>query len=195
MKVKMLSLVLVAVMVFLVGCGGPSVENERNKYNHYQGTLKKCSPKYPAFRSFMVKVSQSAHKLVEEGKKLEDEAAKAKKFQQANAVFADSKFYRQLSSMDLRMESVTSKKNLLRATYSRKYKRQITGAVNKAGNALKEARTIMANAKPASIEQAVEEIKKANSLLISAEGSLDRVKRQIKKKKKTKNPFKKKRKK
>lgn len=192
MKVKILRLMLLTVLVFLIGCGGPSVENERNKYNNYQKTLKECAPKYPAFRSFMVTLSQNAHKLVQESKTLTDEAAKAKKIQSANSLFADSTFYRQLSSMNHRMQSVTEKKRQLGATYSKKYQSQINGAVKKASDAMNEAKTILANAKPASLEQAQDELKKINSILIPAESALNRVSRQVKKKIKVKNPFKKK---
>ena len=161
-------------MISWVGCSGtPNVENETNKYNSSQKNLKKLAPKYPNFRSFLVTVSQDAHKFALEAQKLKDEREKAKKFQLANKVFTDSRFFRQLSSMDVRMESVRTKKNELAVAVSRKHQKSITTAVKQATQALNEANSILTAAKPATTEAAVKEIKKANSILISAEAKLN----------------------
>jgi len=186
MKVKLLSIALVAMMVFVVGCGKPSLENERNIYNNHQKLLKRLAPQFENFRPFMVKVSAAAFKFVEESKKETDEAKKAEKFVAANKIFSESKLFSNLSSLDGHFTGLTKDKSELgRRRVLKKHLPKIRSALSKASAALTEAKAIMTNTKPTSEEAAIQQIKQANGVLISAKSKIRTVKRQTKGKKKS----------
>lgn len=193
MKKKIESILLVLVIVFIAGCGKPSVENESNKYNFYQKNLKQLAKKFPSFYSFLVIISNESYKLVKEAEKIEDQIKKAEKIAEANKVFSDSKLYGQLNSFDGRYESIKKKKTELGSRRSKQYQATIANTISKANQALIDASDIMKNAKPADMEAAVAEVKKANGKLIDAEYKLNSAMRQTKPK--TTSPFKKRKKK
>ena len=193
MKKKVRLIILVLVFAVIMACGKPSVKNETNKYNHYQKNLKQLAVKYPAFRSFMVTISNESYKLVTESQKIEDQVKKAEKILEANKVFSNSKLYGQLNSFDGRFESIKKKKSTLSSIRSKQHKISIANAISKADHALVEASGIMKNARPEGMENAVAEIKKANEILIAAEYKLNSVSRLTKKK--STSPLKKKKKK
>lgn len=193
MKKKTRLIILVAVLVVIVACGKPSVENETNKYNSHQKNIKQLAVKYPAFRPFMVIVSNESYKLLIESQKIEEQDKKAEKIVEANKVFTDSNFYSQLNSYDGRFESIKKKKTALASLRDKKHRTTISNAISKANQALVDAAGIMKNAKPVDMETAVTEIKKANEILINAEYKLNSAQRLTKTK--TASPFKKKKKK
>ncbi len=186
MKKNIRLIILVVVLVVIMACGKPSVENETNKYNHYQKNLKQLAVKYPAFRPFMVIISNESFKLVTESQKIEDQVKKAGKIVEANNVFSDSKLYGQLNSFDGRFESIKTKKTSLASIRDKQHQTTISNAISKANQALVDASGIMKNAKPGDMEAAVTEIRKANEILIDAEYKLNSAQRLTKKKKKKK---------
>jgi uncharacterized lipoprotein len=176
MKVKITGIILALLMVILAGCSSPDSDIQRNKYNNYQKSLKQdLASKYPAFRTYLVTVSQAAHKIAVEADKLTDEGERLKRFREANKIFSASKLYTELSSLHQRMETMITKKNRLAGTVNNQYQEQIRAAVNRATNALNRAVSMMEQAKPANLEAALEEIKKAGSLLTPVETRLDSV--------------------
>jgi hypothetical protein len=186
-------IILVAALVVIMACGKPSVENETNKYNHNQKNLKELAAKYPAFHPFLAIISKDSFKRVTESRKIEDKVKKAEKIAEANQVFSDSKLYLQLNSYDGRIESIIKKKAKLGSVRSNKHRTTISNAISKANQAMVDASAVMKNAKPADMEAAVAEVKKANGILIGAEHKLNSAQRLTKKK--TTSPFKKKKKK
>ena len=192
MKKKTQLIILVVALAIIAACGKPSVENETNKYNHYQKNLKQMAAKYPAFHSFMVTISKESYALVKESGQIEDQIKKAEKIAEANKVFSDSKLYGQLNSFDGRLEAIQKKKTKLASIGSKKHRTTISNAISKANQALVNASGIMKNAKPANMEAAVAEIKKANGVLIEAEYKLNSALKKAKPK--STSPFKKKKK-
>lgn len=184
MKKKIRLIIVLAALVVIMACGKPSVENETNKYNYHQKNIKQLAAKYPAFRPFMVIVSNESYKLVTESQKIEDQVKKAEKIVEANKVFIDSQLYSQLNSFDGRFESTKRKRTELTSIRSQQHKTTIANAISKANQALVDATGIMKNAKPADMEAAVAELKKANEILRDAEYKLDSARRLTKKKKK-----------
>ncbi len=183
MKGKATGIVSIFVLTLLIACK-PDVKNETEKYNNNQISLKKFAAKYPAFNSQLVIVSQSAAKLVEESNKIKDEEQKAKKMAEANSVFTDSVVFRQLNSYDGRKERIIDLKVKLQSYKKLKYRSTVKNATDAANRGLSESGQIMNEAKPATKEEAEEILKKANGILISTEGTLDRAMKKIKGKKK-----------
>jgi len=184
MKKKLGFIFLISMMLLIIACGKPSVQNETNKYNHYQTNLKQMAAKYPAFHSFLVKISQNSHKFIKEADKIEDQVKKAEKIAESNKVFEDSTFYGQLNSFDGRVKSITKKRINLGKYYKKKHKTKVKNTISNADKALSKALEIMKNAKPENLQLASVEVKKANGVLIGVEHQLNSTARLIKRKSK-----------
>ncbi len=188
MKSGRISLVLLLSVfaVIVIGCK-PSVKNEINKYGHNVDAVKKFMIKYPAFKTQIDELSQSAAKIMAEAKALKDIEKKAEKMAKANDVFEDSDFFGQINSYDGRLARIYELQSKVRGRASLRkyssYKSQMLDAVASSEKSIQDAARIMTDAKPTDQKSAFEEAKKANEILISTEGSLGRAKKLGKKKK------------
>ncbi len=75
-------------------------------------------------------------------------------------------------------------KGELRSYRKREHRSTVQNAIEEGNRGLSEAGIIMKDAKPSNMQEAEELVKKANGVLISTEGTLNRAKKKIKGKKK-----------
>ncbi len=180
MKMKSFSLLLISLFVFLMACK-PSIENETKKFENNKQTVASFAAKYAAFKPLLDEATKKAQGLWDEALKINKEEDKAKKMAEANEALSGNPVYSGLNSYEGHVDRVKKLQNDLQPYTSKfQYRSIASSAISGGTAALAEAANIISTAKPTAVDNAAEFIKKANSILIDAEGKMERAKKQIK---------------
>lgn len=158
------------------------LQNEQQYWDIHQTNAKEYKTSYPGFTTIIDTDIASATAEMTAAKALKDEEAKAAKMEAGNAIAAV--VVGKITEVESKLESldkVSEKLGKLKLPKSKASDRR--DAMDKANEAATKVRTALAEAKPATKEEATKLLDDQVSVLISAQGAADGVYSRLKPKK------------
>lgn len=175
---------IAVITVFMVNCSA-NLKTETDKWQKYQTLKTELEQKWPNFKPALDSHVAEAKKLVDEANQLSDEKAKAEKLSAANDKAGE--LLDKLRQVKDRLASTKETLNYVAGMrYPRKMARSHENLVQNTNKIIAEVSANMANANPATSEEAINIAKEQVSKLISAEGTLKQFKKRVRKSKKKK---------
>ena len=142
---KKISLLFIAMLVFIAYSCGPSVEGETKNWDRNIKELKKMQTDYPAYSDMIAAKINEAEGIYEKAKGVSDEEAKAQKMRDANNVLS-SGCIGDLKNMSSKINEVDRKKSELKKVLKDKSESDIKYAeliLDDAKSAIKKAEKVL----------------------------------------------------
>ena len=163
----------------------PTAENEIKKYGYNTESVNKQIAQFPAFKPMLAKLLADAKVKWDAASAISGSDEKAKAMKAVNDMFIDNSISGGLNSYTGHLENVKRLQRELYSNKDRQYAYTISRAIADGDRALSEASELIGRAAPKDDAEASEIIKKANGVLISKEGDLERLKKSLEPKKDT----------
>lgn len=179
MRSKFIAFVSLALfVVVLAGCK-TSPEAEINKYKSNVDSVTKSIAKYPSVKPVFDSLLSDASAKWAIAEKIPDNEKKIKEMQSVNSLFSSNKTISGLNSYEGQIAKVQKLQKELAENKEKIYQNGIKKNNSEADKSLKEAKTLVDKAKLKTDADGEALFKKANGILISKAGDLERFKKSI----------------